>query len=38
VTFQVPEARVRSQGMWLEILNDRACLRLMKDFIATRPV
>jgi cytosine deaminase len=37
VTFQGPEAYVRSQGVAVEILNDPACIRLMKDFIAARP-
>ncbi|HTY86667.1 MAG TPA: nucleoside deaminase [Candidatus Acidoferrum sp.] len=37
VTFQGPEAHVRSQGVQLEILNDAECIRLMRDFIATRP-
>jgi creatinine deaminase len=37
VTFQGPEAYVRSQGVNVEILNDPACIRLMKDFIKARP-
>lgn len=37
VTFQGPEAYVRSQGVTVEILNDPACIKLMQDFIATRP-
>jgi creatinine deaminase len=37
VTFQGPEAYVRSQGVTVEILNDPACIRLMKDFITARP-
>jgi creatinine deaminase len=37
VTFQGPEAYVRSQGVNVEILNDPACIRLMKDFIQARP-
>jgi cytosine deaminase len=37
VTFQGPEAYVRSQGVNVEILNDAACIQLMKDFIAARP-
>ena len=36
-TFQGPEAYVRSQGVIVEILNDPACIQLMKDFIAARP-
>ena len=37
VTFQGPEAYVRSQGVQVEILNDATCIQLMKDFIAARP-
>ena len=37
VTFQGPEAYVRSQGVKLEILNDPACIQLMRDFIKARP-
>jgi len=37
VTFQGPEAYVRSQGVKVEILNDPACLQLMRDFIAAKP-
>jgi len=37
VTFQGPEAYVQSQGVKLEILNDPACIQLMRDFIQTRP-
>jgi creatinine deaminase len=37
VTFQGPEAYVRSQGVKVEILNDPACIQLMRDFIAARP-
>src|SRR6185436_138203 len=36
VTFQGPEAYVRSQGVNVEILNDPTCIKLMKDFIAAR--
>lgn len=36
VTFQGPEQNVRSQGVKLEILNDPACIQLMKDFIEAR--
>ena len=36
-TFQGPEAYVRSQGVKVEILQDAACIKLMEDFIATRP-
>jgi cytosine/creatinine deaminase len=37
ITFQGPEAYVRSQGVTLEILNDPVCIQLMKNFIAARP-
>jgi creatinine deaminase len=37
MTFQGPEAYVRSQGVQVEILNDPKCILLMKDFIAARP-
>ena len=37
VTFQGPEEYVRSQGVKVEILQDPACIQLMKDFIAARP-
>ena len=37
VTFQGPETYVRSQGVQVEILNDPTCIKLMNDFIATRP-
>jgi cytosine/creatinine deaminase len=36
-TFQGPEEYVRSQGVSVEILNDPACIQLMKNFIAARP-
>ena len=37
VTFQGPEAYVKSQGVNVEILNDPTCIQLMKDFIQARP-
>lgn len=37
VTFQGPEAYVRSQGVQVEVLNDPECIQLMRDFIAARP-
>jgi cytosine deaminase len=37
VTFQGPEEYVRSQGVTAEILNDPACIQLMRDFIKARP-
>ena len=36
-TFKGPEDYVRSQGVELEILQDPACIKLMKDFIAAKP-
>ena len=36
-TFQGPEAYVRSRGVVLEVLDDPACVRLMEDFMRTRP-
>jgi creatinine deaminase len=37
VTFRGPEDYLRSLGVKLEILNDPACIQLMRDFIQTRP-
>ena len=37
VTFQGPEDYVRSQGVTLEILQDAACIQLMRDFIQSKP-
>jgi len=37
VTFKGPEEYVRSQGVQVEVRQDPACIRLMRDFIATRP-
>ncbi len=37
VTFQGPEAYVRSRGVELVILNDETCIGMMRDFIAARP-
>lgn len=36
-TFQGPEAYLRSRGVELVILNDTACIQLMRDFIQARP-
>jgi cytosine deaminase len=36
-TFQGPEDYVRSQGVQVDILNDPACIQLMRDFIKARP-
>src|SRR5271165_5498099 len=37
ITFQGPEAHVRSQGIEVEVLQDQACIQLMRDFISARP-
>jgi creatinine deaminase len=37
VTFQGPEAYVRSRGVELVILQDEECIQLMRDFIANKP-
>jgi cytosine deaminase len=36
-TFQGPEEYVRSQGVAVEVLQDPACIQLMRDFIQARP-
>ena len=36
-TFQGPENYLRSKGVELEILDDRECRQLMRDFIAANP-
>jgi len=36
-TFQGPEEYVRSRGVMLEIVDDPACVQLMRDFIAAKP-
>lgn len=36
-TFQGPEDYVRSRGVELVILQNEACIQLMRDFIAARP-
>ena len=36
-TFQGPEAYVRSQGVQVEVLQDPACIQLMRDFIRAKP-
>jgi cytosine deaminase len=36
-TFQGPEEYVRSRGVELVILDDQACIQLMREFIAARP-
>lgn len=37
VTFKGPEECVRSQGVRVEVRQDPACIRMMREFIATRP-
>ena len=37
VTFQGPEAYVRTRGVELVILDDPECIQMMRDFIAARP-
>lgn len=37
VTFQGPEAHLRSQGVTLEVLQDPTCIQLMRDFIQAQP-
>jgi len=37
VTFKGPEEYVRSQGVKVEVLQDPACIQLMREFIAARP-
>lgn len=36
-TFRGPEEYVRSRGVELEIVDDSECIRLMEEFIRTRP-
>ena len=36
-TFQGPESYLRSRGILLEIVNHADCIRLMEEFIRTRP-
>ena len=37
VTFQGPEEYVRSHGVKVEVLQDRTCIQLMRDFIKASP-
>jgi creatinine deaminase len=37
VTFTGPEDYVRSHGVRVEVLQDPACIQLMREFIAARP-
>src|ERR1700729_1674114 len=36
-TFQGPESYLRSRGVQLDIRNDPQCIRLMREFIASKP-
>src|SRR5581483_1063563 len=36
-TFKGPEEYVRSQGVKVDVLQDPACVQLMRDFIAANP-
>ena len=36
-TFRGPEDYVRSRGVTLEIVDDAECVRLMREFIASKP-
>src|SRR5919197_148478 len=36
-TFMGEEAHLRSRGVIVEVLQDRRCIRMMTDFIRTRP-
>ena len=36
-TFQGPEEYIRSQGVQVEVLQDPACIQLMRNFIKARP-
>ncbi len=36
-TFQGPEDYLRDRGVELDIVNDKECVQLMRDFIAARP-
>ena len=37
LTFMGEEALLRSRGVDVEVLQDDACVRMMKDFIAAKP-
>lgn len=36
-TFQGAEEYMKSQGIQVEVADDQACIRLMRDFIASQP-
>lgn len=37
ITFKGPEDYLRSRGVEVEILNDKTCINLMKEFIKNKP-
>ena len=37
-TFQGPEVYLQSRGVEVEVLNDKDCIRMMRDFILANPV
>ncbi len=37
LTFKGPEEYVRSHGVEVRVLQDRECIQMMRDFIATNP-
>ena len=37
LTFRGPEDYLRSQGVKMEVLNDRECIQIMRDFIRAKP-
>ncbi len=36
-TFRGPEDHLRSRGVQLEVVEDRECIKMMRDFIAAHP-
>ena len=36
-TFQGPEDHLRSRGVEVEVLDDKDCIRMMRDFILANP-
>jgi len=36
-TFRGPEDHLRSRGVQLEILDDKECIKMMRNFIAAHP-
>jgi cytosine deaminase len=37
-TFRGPESYLRSRGVLLDVVNDKACEQMMRDFIAAHPL